>query len=62
LQAGRERHDTFKVLKRKKTYNQDWEAWNNFTEVTPISIWKDEGRFDKRRKAPQEGGTARARV
>lgn len=47
---------------KKKSYNQDQEAWNNFTEVTLTCIWKDEGRFDKRREAPQEGGPACTRV
>lgn len=45
----------------KKSYNQDWKARNNFTEVALTCIWKDEGRFGKRRRTSQEGGTAHAR-
>lgn len=50
------------VSHKEKSFEQDWEAWKSFTEVTPICIWKDEGRCHRRRKAPQEGGIAHARV
>ena len=47
---------------KEKSYAQDWEAWNNFSEVTLTYIWKDQGKFNKRREASQEGRTACARV
>lgn len=47
---------------KEKSYAQDWEAWNNFAEVTLTYIWKDQGKFSKRREASQEGRTACARV
>lgn len=46
------------VSRKEKSFEQDWEAWKSFTEVTTICIWKDEGRCHRRRKAPQEGGIA----
>lgn len=47
---------------RKKTYEQDWEAWKNFRVVTLACIWKDETRLDKRRHASPEDRIARSRM